>query len=163
MAQLVNQIEAKPLIPPNPRTQSLSIDLIIHAITTRHTSTPLITGIGAKGMDTTMGSYSLFRSIGSEPTHLWSQTQTQRKAGHHHHDRAHTSASGGHGSSGGAAPADDSLDQLFVFGYSCKLFRDDLRAQEMDSGQHLIGWNGSTDHLIDRSVIYLVSHRLPIH
>ncbi|CAG2116016.1 unnamed protein product [Medioppia subpectinata] len=99
--------------------------------------------------ETALSSYSLFRSIGSEPTHLWSQpSPTTTAAGGHHKtsfgDRTHNS---GHKS---GANSDPDLDQLFVFGYSCKLFRDDRRAREIDSGQHLIGWNGSTDHLIDR-------------
>ncbi|XP_046684047.1 splicing factor, suppressor of white-apricot homolog isoform X2 [Homalodisca vitripennis] len=44
---------------------------------------------------------------------------------------------------------DENLD-LLVFGYSCKIFRDDHRALEMDQGKQLIPWMGDESLKIDR-------------
>lgn len=41
-------------------------------------------------------------------------------------------------------------EELFVFGYSCKLFRDDDRALHVDQGKHLIPWMGDETLKIDR-------------
>lgn len=41
-------------------------------------------------------------------------------------------------------------DELIVFGYSCKLFRDDFSAKAIDRGQSLIPWNGDENVMIDR-------------
>lgn len=54
----------------------------------------------------------------------------------------------GPGGAGGAS----SRVELLVFGYACKLFRDDERALAQEQGQHLIPWMGDHKILIDRSV-----------
>ena len=47
---------------------------------------------------------------------------------------------------------EDELQELFVFGYQCKLFRDDEKAMFIDQGKHLIPWMGDPSMLIDRWV-----------
>ena len=46
----------------------------------------------------------------------------------------------------------DAESELLVFGYSAKLFKDDVQAQIIEDGNHLIPWMGHQDNLIDRSV-----------
>lgn len=41
-------------------------------------------------------------------------------------------------------------EELFVFGYSCKLFRDNEKALHIDQGKHLIPWMGDETLKIDR-------------
>uniref|UniRef100_K1P9A5 Splicing factor, arginine/serine-rich 8 n=1 Tax=Magallana gigas TaxID=29159 RepID=K1P9A5_MAGGI len=50
----------------------------------------------------------------------------------------------------GKEKATDEKEELFVFGYACKLFRDDERALSIDKGSHLIPWMGDDKLLIDR-------------
>lgn len=49
-------------------------------------------------------------------------------------------------------PNNEELDEILVFGYACKIFRDDEKASDIERGKHLIPWNGNTSILIDRSV-----------
>lgn len=44
----------------------------------------------------------------------------------------------------------DKHEDLFVFGYACKLFREDEKALYIDQGKHLIPWMGNDSLKIDR-------------
>ena len=41
-------------------------------------------------------------------------------------------------------------EDLLVFGYACKLYRDDVKAVMEDSGQLLIPWMGDSSLMVDR-------------
>ncbi|RZF37216.1 hypothetical protein LSTR_LSTR017151, partial [Laodelphax striatellus] len=45
---------------------------------------------------------------------------------------------------------DEPEEELLVFGYACKLFRDDEKALYVDQGKHLIPWMGNDSLRIDR-------------
>jgi hypothetical protein len=47
-------------------------------------------------------------------------------------------------------PKDDEEEDLLVFGYACKLYRDDAKALMEDSGQLLIPWMGNHSLMVDR-------------
>ncbi|XP_016937007.3 protein suppressor of white apricot isoform X1 [Drosophila suzukii] len=66
-----------------------------------------------------------------------------------------TALSNGNGTGGAGSSA--SLEnhrqtplELLVFGYACKIFRDDEKAREMDHGKQLIPWMGDVNLKIDR-------------
>ena len=48
------------------------------------------------------------------------------------------------------AEAKDKFEDLLVFGYACKLFRDDEKATDIDQGKLLIPWMGDDTIKIDR-------------
>ncbi|XP_028566976.2 splicing factor, suppressor of white-apricot homolog isoform X1 [Podarcis muralis] len=54
-----------------------------------------------------------------------------------------SSSSDGGGGGGGRV-------ELLVFGYACKLFRDDEKALQQEQGRHLIPWMGEPSIMIDR-------------
>lgn len=58
-----------------------------------------------------------------------------------HHDGANEEDGRSHGSK---------QEELMVFGYSCKLYRDDAKAMAEDSGVYLIPWMGDHSLMIDR-------------
>lgn len=41
-------------------------------------------------------------------------------------------------------------DELLVFGYACKLYRDDSKSVMENSGQLLIPWMGDSSLMVDR-------------
>lgn len=51
-------------------------------------------------------------------------------------------------------------EELFVFGYACKIFRDDEQAKLVDKGNYLIPWMGDDTLTIDRSVFTSTRHGL---
>ncbi|KAH8259948.1 hypothetical protein KR044_005172 [Drosophila immigrans] len=83
-----------------------------------------------------------------------------RKTGHH--AAALPAGGGGNAANGAAAAASygaaaaGGVDgrqpavELLVFGYACKIFRDDEKAREMDQGKQLIPWMGDVNLKIDR-------------
>lgn len=44
----------------------------------------------------------------------------------------------------------DEDEDLLMFGYACKLYRDDAKALMEDSGQLLIPWMGDHSLMVDR-------------
>ena len=41
-------------------------------------------------------------------------------------------------------------DELFLFGYQCKIYRDDEKAMLEDTGAYLIPWMGDGSLMVDR-------------
>lgn len=50
------------------------------------------------------------------------------------------------------AATEKSFDDLLIFGYACKIFRDDEKARYIDQGKHLIPWMGDNSLKIDRLI-----------
>ncbi|UYV68252.1 SFSWAP [Cordylochernes scorpioides] len=48
------------------------------------------------------------------------------------------------------SPEPEKSEELLVFGYSCKFFRDDEKALHIDKGKHLIPWMNDDNLMIDR-------------
>ncbi|OTF72183.1 hypothetical protein BLA29_006747 [Euroglyphus maynei] len=40
-------------------------------------------------------------------------------------------------------------ETLFIFGYQCKLYRDDEKSRWINNGKHLIPWIGDHNILVD--------------
>ncbi|XP_026572044.1 splicing factor, suppressor of white-apricot homolog isoform X2 [Pseudonaja textilis] len=57
---------------------------------------------------------------------------------------------GGSGGGGGGGVVGGGRVELLVFGYACKLFRDDEKALQQEQGRHLIPWMGEASIMIDR-------------
>lgn len=47
----------------------------------------------------------------------------------------------------------ENFDDLLIFGYACKIFRDNERAKLIDHGKHLIPWMGDNSLKIDRLIL----------
>ena len=67
--------------------------------------------------------------------------------GHHHHHHGR----GGVDAQGTLQQQQEEGDSLLVFGYQCKIFRDDEKAMFIERKKHLIPWMGDASLMIDRS------------
>lgn len=68
-----------------------------------------------------------------------------------HHQNHHHHLYGAHGPN----PNENRFDDLLIFGYACKIFRDDDKARYIDQGKHLIPWMGDNTLKIDRLIHFL--------
>ena len=53
----------------------------------------------------------------------------------------------------GVSEKEEEDEDLLIFGYACKLYRDDVKAVMEGSGQLLIPWMGDSSLMVDRFVI----------
>ena len=56
----------------------------------------------------------------------------------------------------GTSSSSNKQEDLLVFGYECKFFKDDITAQNVNSGKTLIPWMGNSDLMIDRFVFLVI-------
>jgi hypothetical protein len=45
---------------------------------------------------------------------------------------------------------EETVEDMMVFGYQCKLYRDDVKAELESSGSLLIPWMGDSSLMVDR-------------
>lgn len=86
---------------------------------------------------------------GMESSILRKSTAATKPSSHHHHHHHY------HQLQHGQNPNENRFDDLLIFGYACKIFRDDEKARYIDQGKHLIPWMGNNTLKIDRLINFL--------